>query len=84
MLVRVIPEPVIDEISLLIFSLIILSYASAKTSLFNFLALIFFDYFAIELTNDINRLVGRLYTSDGINSLGGPSIKFPNFTILDN
>ena len=78
MSVRLILELVIDEILFSIFWLIILSLASTKTSLFNFLALVFFDSFAIEFTNDITPLVGRLNIS------GKSSIHPPNCTILDN
>ena len=47
-------------------------------SLFSFLAPISSDSFAVELTNDINTLVGRLNTSSGTNR------NFPNCTILNN
>ena len=68
----------------IIFSPIILSPASTKISLFSFLAPTFFYSFAIELTNDISLLVGRLKTSGGINSSEELCINPPHCTILDN
>ena len=62
MFVRGIPEPAIDEIPFLIYLPIIINIASAKISLFNFLADIFFDSFATEFNNYINPLVVKLKT----------------------
>ena len=84
MFVRVIPEPVIDEIPFLIFLPIILSPTSTRISLFNFLEPIFFDVFAIEFINGISSLAGRLNKSGEINSLGGININPPDRTISDN
>ena len=83
MFVRVIPEPEIDKITFLIFLPITLNTSSTKMSLFDFLVPIFFNSFAIEFTNDISPLVGRLNTSGRINSLGGPNLNSPNCTNLE-
>ena len=83
MFLRVIPEPEIDEFRFLIFLSIKLSLAFTKVSLFNFLASIFFDSFAIELTNGISLLVIS-NTSSKINSLGGLNINPPDRKILEN
>ena len=51
--VRVIPQPVIDEILFLIFLSSKLSPASTRTSSFSFLAPIFLDSFATDSANEI-------------------------------
>ena len=76
--VRVIHEPLIDEIPFLIFLPIILCPASTRISLFNFLVPVFLDFFtnesAIGFAND--------YVTSG--SIVGPIVNSPNGVILDN
>ena len=81
--IRVIPEPVTDELQLLIFLPIILIPASSRISLFNFSVPVIFNSFANELmlTNDVIFLIGVI---------GRPKISsetnrnYPNCIILEN
>ena len=81
--IRVIPEPVTDELQLLIFLPIILIPASTRISLFNFSVPVIFNSFANELmlTNDVIFLIGVI---------GRPKISretnrnYPNCIILEN
>ena len=82
-LIKVIPEPVTDELQLLIFLPIILIPASTRISLFNFSVPVIFNSFANELmlTNDVIFLVGvigRPNTSSETNR------NYPNCIILEN
>ena len=75
--VRVIPEPVFDEIPFLTFLPIILSLAFTRISLFNFLVPVFFNSFLTEF------IIGFAnYVISG--SIGGPNRNLPNCTILEN
>ena len=81
--IRVIPEPVTDELQLIIFLPIILIPASSRISLFNFSVPVIFNSFANELmlTNDVIFLIGVI---------GRPKISsetnrnYPNCIILEN
>ena len=82
-LIKVIPEPVTDELQLLIFLPITLIPASTRISLFNFSVPVIFNSFANELmlTNDVIFLIGvigRPNTSIETNR------NYPNWKILEN
>ena len=70
MFVRVIPVPVTDEVSLSFLILIFLSNKqspeSTRTSLFIFLARIFFDLFPIDFFNEKTSSAGALNRSEDI------------------
>ena len=75
MFVRVIPEHVVDEISFLIFLLVILNRACTRISSFIFLVTVFFNSFlkefVIEFANDLISLIGGIV---------GPNRNRPNCT----
>ena len=79
MFIRVIPKPVIDEFSFLLFLPIILSLASTRISLFNLLVYVFFNSFTNEF---VIEFAGDHIISSNI--LGVANRSPPNCTILDN